>query len=223
MIDAILACRGHVEVCGQMKKIGIMGGTFNPIHNGHLFLAENAYEQIGLEEVLFMPSKNPPHKVKPQMVTDQQRVDMILLAIQGNPHFSISTVELKRDGYTYTADTLSLLTKENPDVRYYFIVGADSLLMMHQWYQPQIVFDHCTVVAAARDQVDLEKLAHCAADLKEHYNADIQLVKMPTMQISSADIRERVAQNKTIHYYLPDQVMEYIEKHQLYRILPEGE
>ncbi len=200
-----------------MKKIGIMGGTFNPIHNGHLFLAENAYEQIGLKEILFMPSKNPPHKAKPDTVTDQQRVDMISLAIRENPHFSLSTVELERDGLTYTADTLTILTKDHPEVRYYFIVGADSLLMMHQWYQPQTIFNLCTVVAAARDQVDITRLKSCADELKERYHADILLTPMPLVQISSADIRSRIAQNKTIRYYLPEQVMEYIEKHQLYR------
>jgi nicotinate-nucleotide adenylyltransferase len=199
-----------------MKKIGIMGGTFNPIHNGHLFLAENAYEQIGLDEILFMPSKNPPHKAKPDMVTDLQRVEMISLAIRDNPHFTLSTVELERDGFTYTADTLRLLTNEYKDVRYYFIVGADSLVMMHQWYDPQTVFNLCTVVAAGRDQMDARKLTAQADYLKEHYQAKICLVEMPMMEISSADIRSRVAGNKTIRYYLPDQVIDYINQHQLY-------
>jgi nicotinate-nucleotide adenylyltransferase len=200
-----------------MKKIGIMGGTFNPIHNGHLFLAENAYEQIGLDQILFMPSKNPPHKAKPDMITDQQRVDMINLAIQDNPHFDISTIELERDGYTYTADTLTLMMKEQQDLRYYFIVGADSLFMMHQWYQPQVIFDLCTVVAAGRDHVDRARLEAQAELLKGQFHADIQLVEMPTIQIASADIRDRIAQNRTVRYYVPDQVAEYINSHKLYR------
>jgi nicotinate-nucleotide adenylyltransferase len=203
-----------------MKKIGIMGGTFNPIHNGHLFLAENAFDQIGLDQILFMPSKNPPHKAKPEKITDQQRVDMINLAICDNSHFALSTVELERDGYTYTADTLTLLAKENQEVRYYFIVGADSLFMMHQWYQPQVIFDLCTVVAAGRDHVDGAELAAQAELLEEQYHADIQLISMPTIQIASADIRDRVAQNKTIRYYLPDQVARYICQHGLYHINP---
>ena len=199
-----------------MKKIGIMGGTFNPIHNGHLFLAENAYEQLGLDQILFMPSKNPPHKAKPEMITDQQRVDMIELAIRDNSHFTLSTIELERDGYTYTADTLRLLVQDNREVRYYFIVGADSLFMMHQWYQPQVIFDLCTVVAASRDHVEEDKLAAQAELLKEQFHADIQLISMPTIQIASADIRGRIAQNKTIRYYLPDQVARYISQHGLY-------
>lgn len=200
-----------------MKKIGIMGGTFNPIHYGHLFLAENAYEQIGLDQILFMPSKNPPHKAKPEQISDQQRVDMITLAINDNPHFTLSTVELERDGITYTADTLTLLTKEHPDNKYYFIVGADSLFMMHNWMEPQTIFDHCTVVAASRDHVEEERMQQQAAYLRERYSADILLVEMPTIQISSANIRERVVQDKTVHYFLPDEVIAYIKNNKLYR------
>ncbi len=199
-----------------MKKIGIMGGTFNPIHYGHLFLAENAYEQLGLDQILFMPSKNPPHKPKPEAITDQQRVDMINLAIGDNPHFALSTLELERDGYTYTADTLRLLTEEQDEIRYYFIVGADSLFMMHRWYQPQVIFDLCTVVAAGRDHVDDGKLIEQAGFLKEQYHGDIRLVKMPTIQIASEDIRGRIAQNMTIRYYVPDRVAEYIDQNRLY-------
>ncbi len=200
-----------------MRKIGIMGGTFNPIHTGHLFLAENAYEQVGLDQILFMPSKNPPHKAKPDMVTDLQRVDMIKLAIQDNPHFALSTLELERDGYTYTSDTLTLLTNGNQKDRYYFIVGADSLFMMHQWHQPQIIFNLCTVVAAGRDHIEEEQLIAQAEYLRKQFQADIRLVMMPTMQLASAEIRCRIAQNKTIRYYVPDRVAQYINKHQLYR------
>jgi nicotinate-nucleotide adenylyltransferase len=154
------------------------------------------------------------------MITDQQRVEMIKLAICDNSHFALSTVELERDGYTYTADTLTLLAKENHDVRYYFIVGADSLFMMHQWYQPQVIFDLCTVVAAGRDHVDGAKLAAQAELLRERFHAEIQLISMPTIQIASADIRDRVSQNKTIRYYLPDQVASYISQRRLYHNNP---
>ena len=202
-----------------MKKIGIMGGTFNPIHYGHLFLAENAFDQIGLERILFMPSKNPPHKTKPDMVTDEQRVDMIELAIGDNSHFELSTLELEREGLTYTADTLTILTAENPDTHYYFIVGADSLFMMHQWKKPQIIFDQCTVIAAGRDHVVQERLQKQAEFLTEQYHADIRLIQMPTIQISSADIRERLAEGKTLRYYLPDQVIAYMKEKRLYGIV----
>lgn len=201
-----------------MKKIGIMGGTFNPIHFGHLFLAENAYEQIGLDQILFMPSKNPPHKAKPELVSDQQRAEMIKLAIQDNSHFQLSSLELNREGMTYTADTLTILSKEHPDSDYYFIVGADSLFMMQSWMKPEIIFNLCTVVVASRDHVEKEEMQVHADLLKKMYGVSILLIEMPTMQISSAVIRDRVATNKTIRYYLPDAVNEYITNNQLYHI-----
>ncbi len=199
-----------------MKKVGIMGGTFNPIHYGHLFLAENAYEQIGLDQVLFMPSKNPPHKAKPEFISDQQRVEMISNAIIDNPHFSLSTIELEREGMTYTADTLMILTKEHPDTEYYFIVGADSLFMMQNWKDPQIIFDHSIVVAASRDNVEKEQMHQQASYLNGIFNANILILEMPTIQIASAVIRDRVASNKTIRYYVPDAIDAYIAKNRLY-------
>src|SRR5690606_12925515 len=106
-----------------MKKIGIMGGTFNPIHYGHLFLAENAYEQMGLDQILFMPSNNPPHKKVKDIVSNEHRKIMVHIAIKDNPHFTLSTIELEREGTTYTADTLAILTREQPDTEFYFLVG----------------------------------------------------------------------------------------------------
>lgn len=204
-----------------MKKVGIMGGTFNPIHVGHLFLAENAYEQLELSKVLFMPSKNPPHKEKPDMVTEQQRVDMIALAIQSNPHFELSTFELTREGMTYTADTLTLLTEQNPDIEYYFIVGADSLFYMHKWRNPQIIFNLCTVIAANRDEAAPEELEKQAGFLNKTYNARIKFIQMPTIQIASAVIRKRIAEGKSVRYYLTDAVNDYILANKLYTVRPE--
>lgn len=200
-----------------MKKIGIMGGTFNPIHFGHLFLAENAYEQLGLDQVWFIPSKNPPHKRKPEDITEQQRIDMIQLAIQENPHFELSTLELEREGMTYTADTMKILREQNPGIAYYFIIGADSLFLMDQWYQPQVIFDNCTIAAANRDNADQAALEKQVQLLKKQFNANIILIDMPTVQVSSCNIRERVAARKSIRYYLPGSVREYIESKHLYR------
>ncbi len=198
-------------------KIGIMGGTFNPIHFGHLFLAENAYEQAGLDKVLFMPSKNPPHKPFPEGVNQQQRVEMISLAIANNPHFELSTIELSRDGLTYTADTLQLLSTQNPDNEYFFIVGTDSLFYMQHWKDPQIVFDHCTVLVAGRDNADMDSIQKHMELLQQSFQAKIIYVEMPTIQISSADIRTRIKQEKTVHYYLPEPIIDYVEQNRLYK------
>ena len=112
----------------KVKKIGIMGGTFDPIHMGHLILGEKAYEQLGLDKVLFMPCGNPPHKRNRKgRATDEQRAEMVRLAIKDNPHFELSLIEMHEEGYTYTYRTLEQLNAANPDTEYYFIIGADSL------------------------------------------------------------------------------------------------
>lgn len=199
-----------------MRKIGIMGGTFNPIHNGHLFLAENAREYAGLDQVLFMPSKNPPHKEILSKVTEIQRTDMIRLAIAGHPYFEFSDFELLRSGLTYTADTLTLLNKENPDCRYYFIVGTDSLFMMQDWMRPETVFQKCTVIAAGRDHIEEDKITGQMEYLKKTFKADIIYAKMPMIDISSENIRNRIAAGRTVKYYLPDAVIDYIRENKLY-------
>ena len=199
-----------------MNKIGIMGGTFNPIHFGHLFLAENAYEQAGLDKVLFMPSKNPPHKAVTSKVTEAQRVDMIELAIKDNPHFELSTLELNREGMTYTADTLQVLKEENEDAEYYFIVGTDSLFMMQNWKEPQVVFDLCTVLVAARDNANVDEIHKHMDFLKKTFQAKVLYIEMPMLQIASADIRERIEKKYTVRYYMPTSVIQYITDHRLY-------
>lgn len=201
-----------------MKKIGIMGGTFNPIHFGHLFLAEYAYDQLGLDMVLFMPSKNPPHKSRNEVLEDEYRAKMVELAISDNPHFQLSTLEMEREGTTYTVDTLRILTKENPHVSYYFLVGADSLFGMSKWKEPGTIFKLSTIVAVGRDQINYEKLEQEAEYLKETYGAKIIVLKMPMIQISSASIRERVLLNQSVRYYLPKNVLDYIKDKELYGI-----
>lgn len=199
-----------------MKKVGIMGGTFNPIHFGHLFLAENAYEQVGLDEILFMPTKNPPHKQKTDIISDEHRINMVSLAIEDNSHFSLSTIELEREGTTYTADTLAQLKHENPDNDYYFIVGADSFFDMPEWKTPKTIFDLSTILVAGRDHVKVEKLEKQLEYFKSNYNARIVILDMPTIQFSSVKIRERILYNKSIRYYVPDKVTTYIRDNHLY-------
>lgn len=200
-----------------MKKVGIMGGTFNPIHNGHLFLAEHAYEQAGLNHVLFMPTMNPPHKAGLTVESAEHRINMVRLAIADNPHFIISDIELQRPGITYTSDTLKALKENEPDRDYYFIVGADSLMMMSYWMDPQTVFRLSTIVAGGREQCTQEQLEEQAKYLENEYNGKIILLDMPIMEISSEKVRERVAREKFIRYYVPDRVVSYINEHNLYK------
>lgn len=145
----------------RRKKIGIMGGTFDPIHVGHLILGEKAYEQLGLDKILFMPAGNPPHKRNRKgRASDEQRVEMVNLAIQGNPHFELSLIEMNAEGFTYTYCTLETLKKQNPDTDYYFIIGADSLYNFATWMEPARICQACTIVVATRDHVPVNHFVH---------------------------------------------------------------
>lgn len=200
----------------QMKKVGIMGGTFNPIHNGHLFLAEHAYDQAGLDHVLFMPTMNPPHKADMSVVSAEHRFNMVRLAIESNNHFIMSDLEINRPGLTYTSDTLNILKEEEPDTEFYFILGADSLMMMTHWMDPQTVFNLSTIVAGGREQCSQEQLEEQVAYLENTYSGKIILLDMPLIEISSNYIRDRVFNGKSINYYVPENVVSYIKEHNLY-------
>lgn len=199
------------------KKIGILGGTFDPIHLGHLMLATEAYERFSLDTVWFMPSGNPPHKQQQPVLNAAHRVAMVQAAIANNPHFVYSDFELKRSGTIYTAETLTLLTQKYSKNSYYFIVGADSLFQIEKWYQPAEIFAHCTLLAAGRNNLIKEKLQEQILYLTQKYNARIQLLPAPLMEISSTGIREKVADGEEIRNYVPDAVDEYIQSHHLYQ------
>ena len=143
----------------KSRKIGIMGGTFDPVHIGHLILGEGAYEQFGLSEVWFMPAGNPPHKQnRTGRATDAQRVEMVKRAIAGNPHFALCMAEMNADGFTYSYRTLETLNRRYPDTEFYFILGADSLFDFHKWREPGRICAACKIVVATRNQVSSEKL-----------------------------------------------------------------
>ena len=203
---------------GKRKKKGIMGGTFDPIHIGHLILGENACLQLGLDSVLFMPSGNPPHKpYRPGRATTEQRVDMVRLAIADNPHFELSLAETHDQGYTYTKETLRRLTAENPDTDYYFIMGADSLFAFESWYEPQKICQNCVIVAAVRDHVSAEHFKEQIEHLTEKYQADIRILATPNIDVSSHEIREWIRkENTSLKYYVPDKVISYIKEKNLY-------
>lgn len=199
------------------RKVGIMGGTFDPIHVGHLILGESAYEQFGLDEVLFMPSGNPPHKRdRKGRASLEERIDMVRLAISENPHFSLSLAEAYEDGYTYTRETLERLTSEHPDTDYYFIMGADSLFSFENWKDPGRIAQLAAIVAAARYHIDEARLNGMAAHLEELYGARIYKLSAPNMDISSQMLRGWVREGRSVRYYLPENVICYIRDKKLY-------
>lgn len=200
-----------------MKKTGIMGGTFNPIHYGHLLLAENAYEQFGLDEVLFMPSNNPPHKKMTPVIDGARRAEMVRLAIEGNPHFAFSGEELTREGNTYTSDTLEILAEREPDTQFYFIIGGDSLNQFESWRRPEVILKLACVLAAERDGMSLQRTRQKIEYLNVKYHADVRLLLIPNIEISSHDIRQRAEAGHSIRYLLPESVREYILENGLYR------
>ncbi|MBS6561042.1 MAG: nicotinate-nucleotide adenylyltransferase [Clostridiales bacterium] len=202
----------------KKEKVGLMGGTFNPIHTGHLLLAETAYEQFELDKVLIMPAKNPYHKRTSGMVSDEMRIDMIKCAIDNNPHFELSFIEFEREGNTYTVDTLKELNRRYPKTEFYFIMGADSLYQFAQWKEPAEILKRAVILAASRDNIASSALNSQIHYLLEQFGiGDIRLLQSPNMEISSHDIRNRVKEHRSIRYLIPEAVREYIENHQLYQ------
>ena len=202
----------------EKKKIGILGGTFNPIHIGHLILAENAYDSLQLEKVLIMPSGVSYLKDPNEILPAKQRIQMVQLAIGSNKHFELSTIETDRAGNSYTYETLEQLKQENPDCDYYFIIGADSLFNIEKWREPQRIFDNCVIVAAPRYHMADEALLEQKKRLENLYQARVELLSTPNIDISSNLIRSRIAAKQTICYYVPKDVETYIYKKKLYRI-----
>jgi len=199
-----------------MAKIGIMGGTFNPIHNVHLSMAEEARTQYQLDEVRFMPSKNPPHKNKQGIAADSHRKRMIQHAIQNYPYFSFSDLELKREGTTFTRDTLAYLTETCPEDQFYFILGGDSLASLESWKEPAFIFSHCHILAANRGDVSEDKIIEWIHYYKEKYGANISEIQMPSQRISSEMIRSKLASGCDVSTYCPIPVTQYIRFHGLY-------
>lgn len=200
-----------------MRKTGIMGGTFNPIHNGHLALAAKALEQFMLDEVLFMPCGVPYMKAGQRIADGQTRAEMTALAIEGNPDYKLSVMEIEQQGNTYTYQTLERLRKDNPDTEYYFIMGADSLFHITDWKFPERIFANCRILAAVRDDKTSGDMAAQICALQQKYGAQIELLKISKMDISSSDIRRKAAAGQNIDGDVPESVSKYIAKKGLYR------
>ncbi len=199
-----------------MKKVGILGGTFNPIHMAHLILAETALEMAGLDEVLFIPTGCSYMKDSDEILPAKERIRMTGMAIEDNPNFALSTIETEREGDSYTCDTILELKKRYPEQEYYLILGADSLFMMEKWKDPETIFKNCTILVAVRGDKKMDAVEEKAAELKEKYGANITLLTMDPVEISSSLVREKIAAGKSVRYMLPEKVREYILKNKLY-------
>ena len=199
-------------------KIGIMGGTFDPIHIGHLILGETAYEQFSLDKVLFMPSGNPPHKTHREgRATDEQRTEMVALAIERNPHFALSLEEMNPDGYAYTYRTLEHLNEENLDTQFYFIIGADSLCNFDKWMEPERICQAANIVVATRNHMDDSDLDDRIAYLTKKFNGTFLKLDSLNIDVSSGMLRDWICDQRTVKYYISDEVNDYIEANDIYQ------
>jgi nicotinate-nucleotide adenylyltransferase len=197
-------------------KIGIFGGAFNPIHNGHLLLAEQAREQCELDEVWFVPTRIPPHKTADNLSSGPNRLEMIRLATAGMPAFKASSIELERNEVSWTVDTLSRFNEKRPDDELFFMIGADSLRDLLTWKEPEKIVGLATIIAVNRGPVD-DNFKESLEALSESIRARIQLVSIPGIDISSTDIRERVRDGKSIRFLVPRSIERYLLEHGLFK------
>lgn len=198
------------------QKVGIMGGTFDPIHYGHLILAEYVATDVKLDKVIFMPSGTP--YLKSHVTEKKHRLEMTKRGIAGNDKFIVSTMELDRVGNTYTVDTMATLKQSHPNTRFYFIMGADSLFDLEKWKNSEQLFKICDFAVTNRggtySKTDLQTQIQT---LNQKYASQISLVSIPDIQISSTEIRKRVRNNQSIKYLLPGNVEAYILEQGLYK------
>ncbi len=195
-------------------KIGIMGGTFSPIHIGHLVLADEIREKCELEEIVFIPSGNPPHKEA--HVSGEDRFHMTKIAIESNPYFDVLDVEIKREGYTYTVDTIKYLKQRYPEHDFYFITGADAVSSLDKWRDVPYLAANANFIGATRPGTPKKELKEKVAYLEEEYGFNIQLFEITQVDISSSEVRKRVNLGKSIHYIVPEGVERYIREKGLY-------
>lgn len=194
-------------------RLGLMGGTFDPIHYGHLVTAEAARDQFELDEVIFVPTGNPPHKRDKNISDADDRFMMCILATISNPHFQVSDIEVKRDGYSYTYETVrKFLDLYDNRCEIFFITGCDAVLEISTWKNIDLLMDTCTIIAASRPGFVFEDAKHLFNTLKKK----VFFMEVPALAISSTDIRQRVANGKPIRYLLPDAVEDYLVKRGLY-------
>ena len=199
-----------------MKRIGLMGGTFDPVHYGHLVTAEQAYYQFDLDKVVFVPSGQPPHKMGKQITSREHRYMMTVLATTSNPHFEVSSIEVDRSGPSYAIDTVrAFRDRYGYDVGLYFITGADAILEMLEWKDSDDLLDLCEFIAATRPGYALH--SDKIEQIFGHRANKIHFLEVPALAISSTDIRERLKDGRPVRYLLPDMVINYIELVGLYR------
>lgn len=201
----------------KYKRIGVSGGTFDPIHYGHLIIAEEAREMMQLDKVIFIPCGNPPHKANCHVTPAEYRYEMVSMAVRGNKFFEVSSMEIDRGGYSYTVETVAQLIEiYGEDTKLFFIIGADVIPELVTWKQFEKLFTMCEFIATLRPGYDKESLYKEIKYLESNYHAKINLLNTPLIEISSTMIRNRVKSGKSVKYLVPYEVEEYIKEKGLY-------
>lgn len=194
----------------ESRKIGILGGTFDPIHNAHLLLGESAREQFGLDRVIFIPNNLAHLPNRTEVASGENRYQMVKMAIKDNPYFTCSRIEIDKDGGTYTYNTIQELKLMYPGDELFLILGGDSVIGIDSWYMAKELLQSCTILAAVREDDDLAALDKKRKELGDQFGADIRLLKFNRIDISATEIRNRVRTGRSIRYMVPDEVIEFL-------------
>ncbi|GAA0077336.1 nicotinate-nucleotide adenylyltransferase [Clostridium sp. CTA-5] len=198
-----------------MKRYGIIGGTFDPIHYAHLYIAYEAKKQLDLDEVIFMPAGNPPHKDGKCITDASLRYEMVNLAIQDYNEFSISSYEIEKNGLSFTYQTLEHLKSKDREL--FFITGADCLIDIEKWENVSKILSLCNLVVFTRGGINNDQLIKQEEYIQKKYEVDITVLKLNQLEISSTDIRKRIKDKERIDFFVPNSVVNFIEKNELYR------
>jgi nicotinate-nucleotide adenylyltransferase len=197
-----------------MQRVGLLGGTFDPPHIGHLVLAEYALDALQLNTMLFLPAADPPHKDGTRLPVDH-RLGMLAAALEGNSRFAISRVDVDRPGPHYTVDTLRILKVADPQITFYFVMGGDSLRDLPRWHHPQDLIELCELIVMGRPGVDITPAMHEA--VLPGLSKRVHLIESPMLGFSSTEVVARLRAGRSVRYLVPDAVLAYIQTHDLYR------
>lgn len=199
-----------------MIKKAILGGTFDPIHNGHIHIAYEALYKLTLDKVVFMPTGNPPHKANRIVTPGEIRYEMVKKAIQREKCFEIDDYEILKEGFSYTFETLEYLNKKHKNTEWYFISGVDCLIELDSWKKVERIFELCNLVVFNRPGYSMDEIYKQKEKTEKRYNKKIIFLDLPLMDISSSMIREKLKEGKNVSYLVPTCVNEFIEKSKLY-------
>ncbi len=204
----------------RRRRSGILGGSFNPVHTGHLLMAQDAAEYFALDRVLFLPCATPPHKDGSDLAPTEHRLAMLSAAIAAVPHFELCTLEIERGGLSYSVDTVKQLKSEYRNDIFFFIIGDDSLVDLPNWYRIDVLLELCEFVTMARPGIVLAPETPAIKDPEQRHRLLTRRRVGHSLNVSSMEIRKRVANRRPIRYLVPEPVAEYIDRHELYRARP---